>query len=70
MTLREIMTACHLLDAQYRNLDIMIREKASEEKRHEQYVYYDGMRTMVEDLLLGSDYDLIRDSGIHGIVER
>lgn len=56
-------TACHLLDNHYR----LIKE-VPEKEQYGQLAYYEGMKTMIEELLLGSEYCLCMDNnGIHYI---
>lgn len=59
MTEQEQKRACDLLDTQYSYI---------EEGGKQQYIYYDGMRVIIEDLLLGTDLCLVRDEkGKHSI---
>lgn len=59
----EKSTACHLLDNHYR----LIKE-VPEKEQYGQLAYYEGMKTMIEELLLGSEYCLYMDNnGIHYI---
>lgn len=59
MTEQEQKRACGLLDTQYSYI---------KEGGKQQYIYYDGMRVIIEDLLLGTDLCLVRDeNGKHTI---
>lgn len=59
MTEQEQKRACGLLDTQYSYI---------KEGGKQQQVYYDGMKVIIEDLLLGTDLYLIRDpDGKHSI---
>ena len=59
MTVYEIQTACNLLDTHYGHIKNGVGGKEEE-------CYYDGMKTMVEDILLGQNARLVRDdNGTH-----
>ena len=63
MTEQEIKDACSLLDAQYDN--------CFTHESTEQTAYYEGMKTIIEDILLGSEDILIRDQyGKHDIINQ
>lgn len=63
MTEREIKDACSLLDAQYDNC--LTHESAT------QIAYYEGMKTIIEDILLGTEDILIRyENGKHDIINK
>ena len=63
MTEREQKEACSLLDTHYG----YIRDHAPCDLELEN-AYYDGMKTMIECILLGTDFCLVReDNGRHFI---
>lgn len=59
MTEQEQKRACGLLDTQYNYI---------KEYGKQQLTYYEGMKVIIEDLLLGTDLCLVRDeNGKHAI---
>lgn len=64
MTTDELKTACSLLDTQYSYIK---NETVCDLKL--QRAYYDGMKTIIEDILLGTDLCLTRDGNGKHIIE-
>lgn len=70
MTKREIKDACSLLDTQY-NYIKEPHKYLSVLSKQQQTAYYEGMKTIIEDILLGSEDILIRDQyGKHDIINQ
>lgn len=67
MTKQEQKRACGLLDTQY-NYIKEPEKYLTVLSKPQQLAYYEGMKTIIEDLLLGTDLYLIRDEdGKHSI---
>lgn len=68
MTRAEIKDACSLLDTQYGYIKEP-HKYLSVLSKQQQTAYYEGMKTIIEDILLGTNKTLVRcENGKHEIV--